>query len=111
MRIKKGMGEEYGRFCEVNSHDGCSYSVIKFIHQWADLMEKLVEQEGKSVDECVEDCSFRAGGGKLSGTIWGYARSAIARFWEYGDEFQHHYDAEREEMERRLNSRCTTKSN
>ena len=105
MRIKRGMGEEYGRFCEVNSHDGLSYSVIQFMHKWADLMEASVEQEGKSVDECIDYCSDRAGDGKLPGTIWGYARSAIARFWEYGDEFQHHYDAEREEMERRLKSR------
>lgn len=105
MRIKKGMGEEYGRFCEVNSHDGFSYFVIKFMHKWADLMEELVEQEGKSVDECIEYCSDKAGGGELSGTIWGCARSAIARFWEYGDEFQHHYDAKMEEMRSRLKSR------
>lgn len=42
MIIKEGKVEEYNRFVEVNSNDGYSYGVVKYMNKWAEMMESEI---------------------------------------------------------------------
>ena len=39
MKIKEGKVKDFKHFVEINSNDGYSYGVVKYMHRWADLME------------------------------------------------------------------------
>ena len=103
MIIKRGMGEEYGKFVEVNSHDGCGYAVLKYMHKLADNLEKaILNGEGFS-RELIYKSSLEAG--VVSGIMDGFAMNAIYKFWEYGDSLKAFEEEERAKMEQKVKER------
>lgn len=87
MRVKRGKEADYDRFVETNSHDGYSYSVVKYMHWWTDLMEAEMAN-GKKLEDIAEKTSHDADKEGITGFMYGCAVAALADFWEYGEELR-----------------------
>ena len=85
MKVKIGAKEEYEKFVDINSNDFYSYGVIKYMHRWADLMEKEIDG-GKKLSDIAEKTSHDADIEGITGFMYGVAVNALSRFWEYGEE-------------------------
>ena len=84
MKIKEGLEKEYNEFVEVNSHDGYSMGVVRFMQHWADMMEEKIAS-GEKIQDIADKTSHDADTEGITGFMYGCAVSALAKFWEYGE--------------------------
>ncbi len=87
MEIKEGKVKDFKHFVEINSNDGYSYGVVKYMHWWTDLMEAEMAK-GKKLEDIAEKTSHDANKEGITGFMYGYAVAALADFWEYGEELR-----------------------
>lgn len=87
MKIKEGMEAEYEKYKKVNSADGYSHRVVTYGEDWANLMEKLMAS-GAKIEDIAKETSHQADTDGITGFMYGAAVSALARFWEHGEELR-----------------------
>lgn len=87
MKIKEGKAKDYNHFVKINSDDGYSYGVVKYMHWWANLME-VEMAKGKKLEDIAEKTSRDADKEGITGFMYGCAVAALAAFWEYGEELR-----------------------
>lgn len=87
MKIKKGKEKDYEEFVKLNSNDGYSYGVVKYMKRWADLLENKIGQNDPKtiIIEYADKLSFEADIEGITGFMYGCAVQALDNFWEYGD--------------------------
>lgn len=93
MKIKAGREKDFETFVEVNSKDGYSFGVVKYMKRWAELMEKEIENGSKVVD-IADRTSHIADTEGITGFMYGCAVSALSQFWEYGEELRRWHNKE-----------------
>ena len=87
MKIKAGTEEKYAVYKAKNSNDGFSAGVVSYGEAWANLMETEMA-EGKTIAECAKKTSHEADTDGITGFMYGCAVSALAHFWEHGEELR-----------------------
>ena len=87
MKIKAEKEKDFETFVEVNSKDGYSYAVVRYMKRWAELMEKEIEHGSKLID-IAKRTSDEADTEGITGFMYGCAVSALSQFWEYGEELR-----------------------
>lgn len=87
MKIKQGKEGEYAKYVEMNSNDGYSKGVVDFGESWASLMEARIEK-GERIADIAKDTSHKADTSGITGFMYGCAVSALAAFWEHGEELR-----------------------
>ena len=87
MKIKEGKVKDFKHFVEINSNDGYSYGVVKYMHRWADLMEAEMAK-GKKLEDIAKKTSHDADKAGITGFMYGCAVQALSEFWEYGEELR-----------------------
>lgn len=93
MKIKAGQEEAYAAYKEKNSHDPYSYGVVTYTERWADFMEKLLEK-GAKLEDIAKESSHSADTEGITGFMYGCAVSALARFWEHGEDLRKWHNKE-----------------
>lgn len=94
MKIKDGLEQEYEHFKRINGFygdffaSGYARNVIEFMEDWADEMEKMM-QDGSAVGEiawaaCHKACERNS----ISWAQYGFARENLFYFWEHGEELK-----------------------
>lgn len=89
MKIKQGLEAEYQEYVTKNDdpYSGC---VVKYGEAWADEMEKALA-EGKKLEDVADETSHevdRRPGMGITGFMYGCAVSALAKYWEHGEELR-----------------------
>lgn len=87
MKIKEGMEQEYKATVEVNSHDGYSAGVIRYMERWADMMEEAIE-DGATIQEVAESTSHMADTDGITGFMYGCAVNYLSQFWVHGEDLR-----------------------
>ena len=87
MRIKDGMQAEYDEYKAKNSNDPYSNRCVTYGEEWAALMEKALEG-GAKLAAIAKSTSHEADTDGITGFMYGCAVSALARFWEHGEELR-----------------------
>lgn len=95
MKLKQGTEAEYATYKEKNSTDGYSARVVSYGEDWANLMEAELAK-GRTLAECAEGCGRASDTDGITGYMYGCAVSALAHFWENGEELRrwHNLDAQ-----------------
>ena len=93
MKVKAGKEKDFNNFVEINSKDGYSYGVVKFMKRWADLMEKEIEK-GAKVADIADKTERQADTEGITGFMYGCAVGALSQFWEYGEELRKWHNKE-----------------
>ena len=79
MKIKEGKANDYNHFVKINSNNGYSYGVVKYMHWWADLMEAEIAH-GKKLTDIAEKTSHDADKEGITGFMYGCAVWALSEF-------------------------------
>ena len=87
MKVRQDKVDDYNHFIEINSEDGYSYGVVKYMHWWANMMEVEIAK-GKKLEDIAEKTSRDADKEGITGFMYGCAVAALAEFWEYGEELR-----------------------
>lgn len=87
MKIKNGKEKDYEEFVKVNSSDGYSYAVVKYMNKWAELMESKIDA-GEQLENIANKTSHEADTEGITGFMYGCAVNALSQFWEYGDKLR-----------------------
>ncbi len=87
MKVKTGMETEYEEYKRINADDAYSHAVVVYGEAWANLMEARLTN-GELVREIAKECSHTADTDGITGFMYGCAVSALAHFWEYGEELR-----------------------
>ena len=93
MKIKEQKKQAYDHFVEINSNDSYSYMVVTFMRRWADLMEAEIES-GKTIPEVADKTCDEADTEGITGFMYGCVVSALADFWEYGEDLRVWHNSE-----------------
>lgn len=93
MKIKEGKAKDYNHFVKINSNDGYSYGVVKYMHWWADLMEAEMAK-GKKLEDIAKKTSHDADKEGITGFMYGCAVAALSDFWEHGEELRVWHNAQ-----------------
>lgn len=91
--IKPGMETEYEEYVKINSGDGYGRGVIDYAELWARLMQRAIK-DGKTIIECADNLSHIADTNGITGFMYGCAVSALAKFWEHGEELRKWHNKE-----------------
>ena len=86
MKLKQGTETEYAKYKAIND-DPYGGEVVRYGEAWADLMEQQMDS-GKTLEECAEATSRDADTSGITGFMYGCAVSALARFWQHGEELR-----------------------
>lgn len=94
MKIKTGMEDAYAKYVRVNSEDPYSKCVVTFGEEWMKRMEARIEKGEKVADifDAVGREVDKLDGMGISGFMYGAAASALAKYWEHGEEFRKAYN-------------------
>jgi hypothetical protein len=87
MKLKAGTEAEYQKYKDINSTDPYSARVVSYGDEWAVLMEKRMEQ-GEKIADIAKETSREADTDGITGFMYGAAVSALAHFWEHGEELR-----------------------
>ena len=93
MKIKAGKEKDFEKFVEVNSKDGYSFGVVKYVKRWAELMEKEIEN-GLKVFDIADRTSSEADTEGITWFMYGCAVSVLSQYWEYGEELRRWHNGE-----------------
>jgi hypothetical protein len=102
VKIKQGTQDEYDAYKKLTSGDGYSLGVVTYAERWASMMEEEMKA-GFSIADCAKKTSHAADTEGITGFMYGCAVSALAEFWEHGEELRrwHNLDTQiRDEGER-----------
>lgn len=86
-KIKEGQEDAYEELKTINSHDGVGIVIMQYAEKWGSLMEEKI-QSGKTVAEAAEATWMEADEWGITGAMYGCSLSALAEYWEYGDELR-----------------------
>jgi hypothetical protein len=95
MKLKIGIEKEYADYKAKNT-DPYGGEVVRYSEAWADLMETRM-RGGDTIAECAKATAHKAdNNGGITGFMYGCAVSALAKFWEHGEELRrwHNLDAQ-----------------
>jgi hypothetical protein len=88
MQIKTDKQAEYAAYRETNTQDFYSKGVVDFSEKWAALMEERIAA-GATVVDCAKDTAAEVDADMgISGFMYGCAVSALAAYWEHGEELR-----------------------
>ncbi len=87
MKIKSGLENEYKEYCEKNSTDPYSRGVVDYTEAWALLMETAITS-GSPLEDIAGPTSHQADTDGITGFMYGCAVSALARYWEHGEQLR-----------------------
>ncbi len=87
MKIKPELAEEYVQYKTKNRIDSYSARIVSYGEDWANLMEAGIAG-GKTIQEIAEAASHTADTDGITGFMYGCAVSALAHFWEHGEELR-----------------------
>lgn len=86
MKIKAGLEAEYAEY-KANNTDPYGGRVVSYGEDWTTLMEELMNS-GKPLAEVADACSHQADTDGITGFMYGCAVSALAKYWEHGEELR-----------------------
>jgi hypothetical protein len=75
--------EEWRKWVEANTNE-YGAAVMAYAERWARLMQ-LEMADGKMVEEVAETTSYEADVEGITGFMYGYAVSILAKCWEHGE--------------------------
>ena len=89
MKIIKGKEDTYKQWVEVNSTDGYSRAVINYGIRWAEMLEKIIDEQNDEDPKTVifnnaDWTSNDADTEGITGFQYGCAVGFLADVWEYG---------------------------
>lgn len=94
MKIKEGLEQEYAEYVKTNSDDGYSKGVVDYGERWAAAIEAALPPTPSTsqviafLEENADRLSHEADTEGITGFMYGYAVSALAKFWIYGEELR-----------------------
>ena len=93
IKIKAGKEAAYAEFIHVNSGDPYSMAAVRYMKNWAELMESKIADGAKVVD-IAGATSHEADTEGITGFMYGCAVEALSEFWEYGEELRKWHNTE-----------------
>lgn len=87
MKIKQGQQTAYDAYKAANSTDPYSHCVVTYAEDWANLMEAGIAC-GQAIASIAQTTRDQADTDGVTGFMHGCAVSALARFWEHGEELR-----------------------
>ena len=77
----------FNKAVRLNSADGYSAATVKFAIAWAVAMQQALRQ-GKKIGDVAEELSQEVDYEGITGFMYGFAVSFLAKFWKHGEELR-----------------------
>jgi hypothetical protein len=96
----------FNKVVRVNSSDGYSTAAVNFAIAWAVAMQQAM-RKGKKVADVAKDLSHEVDFEGITGFMYGWAVSFLAKFWKHGEELRrwHNLDTQLGDEGKRANKK------
>ena len=86
MKLIESKTDEYRAYVDKND-DPYSAAVVQYTERWASLMESALAS-GEKLEDVAAKLSHQADTDGITGFMYGCAVSALAHFWEHGEDLR-----------------------
>lgn len=77
----------FNKAARMNSSDGYSAAAVNFAIAWAVAMQQAI-RKGKKIADVAEELSHEVDYEGITGFMYGWAVSFLAKFWKHGEELR-----------------------
>ncbi len=84
--------EVYDKYVEVNT-DGYGRAVLRYAEQWANAMERKIDN-GEKLSDVAKQASYDADTEGFTGFQYNMAIQFLVKCWEYGEELRKWHNGE-----------------